>query len=197
MSNQDPYRAGYDGANYRPSSSFDHFQWEEGKHQAERDRKALIDAFTQDNSPTFWDSGSKGTSGNSSTLWGGGSGGNASSKVICTELLRQGLFSSDDHRLCFDDAKSRLTDAHFRGYYAWALFVVRRMRRSPRWTRFFHILAQARVNQIAARRGEPERANFLGKIVIALGEPACAVLGRFTGARDYRSLYSITKPASE
>lgn len=116
----------------------------------------------------------------------------ASAKVICTELHRQRLFSATDYRLCADDAAKRLTDTHIRGYHFWAVTVVQLMRRSPWITRFFRVLAQARVDEIAARNGESERANVLGKLLIAVGEPACAALGRVCPERKYRTLYRVS-----
>ena len=190
MSNNDPFRAGYNGEGnpaYRSLSAYENYEYHAGKQQREWDdaaRARASESLWKPSSPDPWNPG------------GGGSSSSGSSKVICTELFRQGLFSIDDHRLCFEDAKTRLTDAHFRGYHAWALFVVGKMRKSPHWTRVFRTLAQARVDQIAARRGELKRANFLGKIVIALGEPACAVLGRFSGPKDYRALYRAIPPTS-
>lgn len=123
---------------------------------------------------------------------GSSSGSSSSNKVICTELRRQNLFTAEDHRLCADDAAKRLTDAHFRGYHLWGLTVVRLMRKKPGVTTFFRGLAQARVDEIAARNGQTERANLLGKVLIGIGEPACAILGRFCVERDYKTLYQTT-----
>ncbi len=109
--------------------------------------------------------------------------------LICTELHRQGLLTTADLRLSHEDALKRLTAAHRRGYHFWAVGIVRTMRKSPRTTRAFRRLAQARVDEIAARNGDTSRANLLGKLLIAIGEPTCLLVGRFVGETDYRALY--------
>lgn len=110
--------------------------------------------------------------------------------VICTELRRQKLMSETDLRLSLADGKTRLKEETFRGYHLWAVPVVRIMRRSPRLTRFFRVLAQARVDEIAARKGEQARANMLGKLLILIGEPTCTLIGRCVRRpQSYQCLY--------
>lgn len=110
-------------------------------------------------------------------------------KVICTELHRQGLMNRADYLLCAHHAREHLTERHFRGYHAWALPVVRRMRRSPRATVFWRVLAQARADHIAYLSGEIARRNRFGALLCAIGHPVCYVLGGFVREQGWQSLY--------
>src|SRR5690606_33497817 len=74
---------------------------------------------------------------------------NTDQKVICTELVRQGLFNRADYLLGARYVEEHLTERHVRGYHAWGVTVVRKMRRSPRATAFWRKLAQARADHIA------------------------------------------------
>jgi hypothetical protein len=114
----------------------------------------------------------------------------SSSKVICTELHRQGLMSRDDHERCARHAREHLTEQHYRGYHVWALSVVRHMRRSKRATAFWRTLAAARADHIAYLYGETSRRNILGALLCAIGHPACRLIGKLASKRDWRSLYA-------
>ena len=110
-------------------------------------------------------------------------------KVICTELYSQGRMSHDDYMLCSDDASSRISEQTYRGYHAWAVPVVSAMRKSRRISALMAFLAVARVNEIAARRGDLSRKNLLGALLITAGEPLCRLIGAFVAKSDYNALY--------
>ncbi|WP_157757087.1 hypothetical protein [Pannonibacter phragmitetus] len=114
---------------------------------------------------------------------------NADQKVICTELVRQGLFDRADYLLGARYVEEHLTERHVRGYHAWGLPVVRKMRRSPRATAFWRKLAQARADHIAFLYGDASRRNRLGAVLCAIGHPACYLIGGMVGEQDWRSLY--------
>jgi len=110
-------------------------------------------------------------------------------KVICTELVRQGLFDRGDYVSGARYVEAHLTERHVRGYHAWALPVVRRMRRSRRATAFWRRLAQARADHIAFLGGDASRRNRFGALLCAVGHPACYLIGGLVGEQDWRSLY--------
>ncbi|KND16171.1 hypothetical protein ADZ37_24460 [Pannonibacter phragmitetus] len=110
-------------------------------------------------------------------------------KVICTELVRQGLFDRADYLLGARYVEEHLTGRHVRGYHAWGLPVVRKMRRSPRATAFWRKLAQARADHIAFLYGDASRRNRLGAVLCAIGHPACYLIGGMVGEQDWRSIY--------
>lgn len=114
---------------------------------------------------------------------------NSSSKVICTELHRQGLMSRADYLLGARFASEHLTE-HYRGYHAWALPVVRHMRRSKTATAFWRKLAAARADHIAFLNGDAARTNQLGALLSAIGHPVCYALGALVKEQDWQSLYA-------
>ncbi len=114
---------------------------------------------------------------------------NTDQKVICTELVRQGLFNRADYLLGARYVEEHLTERHVRGYHAWGLPVVRKMRRSPRATSLWRKLAQARADHIAFLYGDTARRNRIGAALCAIGHPVCYLIGGLVGEQDWRSLY--------
>lgn len=114
---------------------------------------------------------------------------NTDQKVICTELVRQSLFSRADYLAGSRYVEQHLTDRHMRGYHAWALPVVRHMRRSRRATTFWRALAQARADHIACLSGDIGRRNRFGALLCAVGHPVCYLVGGLVGEQDWHSLY--------
>lgn len=118
-------------------------------------------------------------------------------KVICTELVRQGLFDRADYLLGARYVEEHLTERHVRGYHAWGLPVVRKMRRSRRATAFWRKLAQARADHIAFLYGDATRGNWLGSVLCAVGHPLCYLIGGLVSEQDWRSLYQVEQKAAE
>lgn len=114
----------------------------------------------------------------------------ADSKVICTELYRQGLFSREDRLLGLRYVRAHLTPRHERGYHAWAIPVVRKMRRSRRVSLFWHQLAKARADHIASVYGDTSRRNRLGQLLCAIGHPACYLIGGIAREQSWQTLSS-------
>lgn len=110
-------------------------------------------------------------------------------KVICTELVRQGLLGRADYLAGARYVEEHLTDRHMRGYHAWALPVVRHMRRSRRATAFWRVLAQARADHIAFLNGDTSRRSRLGALLCAIGHPVCYLIGGLVREPDWRALY--------
>ena len=127
------------------------------------------------------------------TSWGSSSGGGSTQKkVICTELMRQGLYNRADYLLGARYVQEHLTETHVNGYHAWGLMVVRKMRKSDRWTRVFRYLATARADHIAHVYGDETRKNRFGALLCFVGERACFVIGKFSGSQDWQALYSAS-----
>lgn len=110
-------------------------------------------------------------------------------KVICTELVRQGMLGRADYLAGARYVEEHLTDRHMRGYHAWALPVVRHMRRSRRATAFWRVLAQARADHIAFLNGDAARRSRLGALLCAIGHPVCYLIGGLVREPDWRALY--------
>lgn len=122
---------------------------------------------------------------------------NTDGKVICTELVRQGLFNRADYLQGARYVEEHLTERHMRGYHAWGLSVVRKMRRSRRATAFWRTLAQARADHIAFLYGDASRRNLLGALLCAIGHPVCYLIGGMVGEQDWRSLYRVEAQTSK
>lgn len=118
-------------------------------------------------------------------------------KVICTELVRQGLFDRADYLLGVRYVEEHLTERHMRGYHKWGLPVVRKMRRSPRVTAFWRKLAQARADHIAFLYGDAARRNRLGAVLCAIGHPVCYLIGGLVEEQDWRGLYRDDRHITE
>lgn len=110
-------------------------------------------------------------------------------KVICTELVRQGLFNRADYLLGARYVEEHLTERHVRGYHAWGLPVVRTMRRSRYASAFWRMIAQARADHIAFLYGDAARRNRLGAVVCAIAHPVCYLIGGLVREQDWQALY--------
>ena len=111
----------------------------------------------------------------------GGGGGGRSGRVICTELWRQGRVSRELAVMDLRFTAERLSAAHYRGYHAWAIPVVKQMRKSQRWTDVWHFIAVHRMNEIAWQLGKAERPDYIGKLVRWTLEPVSWLIGQFVG----------------
>ena len=111
-------------------------------------------------------------------------------KVICTELVRQGKLERKDYLLGAQYVQEFLTPEHEADYHWWACVVVRRMRQSSRWTKFFEFLAKSRADSIAYHYGDRSRRNLMGTLLCSVGEPICLIIGRHVGDQNWATLYN-------
>ena len=105
-----------------------------------------------------------------------------SSRVICTELVRQGLMAASLQRLDIAFTLKRLSPTTVRGYHFWAVPYARLMRRSAVATRIMLPIATWRALEIAHRMGERDAPHIRGKAVRAALEPLCWIIGRMIEA---------------
>jgi len=112
---------------------------------------------------------------------GDGSASAGNTRVICTELVRQGLMAPSLQRLDIAYTLRHLSPATVRGYHAWAVPYVRLMKRSPLATYMVEPLARWRAEEIAFRMKARSRPHYGGRAVRAVGEPLCWLLGTVLG----------------
>lgn len=112
---------------------------------------------------------------------GDSGGGGDNTRVICTELVRQGLMASSLQRLDIAYTLRELSPATVRGYHAWAVPYVRLMKRSNLATRLVEPFARWRAEEIAYQMKARSRPHYGGKVVRVLGEPVCWALGKVLG----------------
>lgn len=137
--------------------------------------------------------------GSGNTNLGGGGGndsGGGSSRVICTELYRQGLISREDWLRDLRYTSEHLSRQHVNGYHAWAIPTVRLMRKSRKWTAVWRVIGQARANQIAYIMGDRAKPDCFGVAAKIILEGFCWAIGHFVGERDAEAELSDRKGAN-
>jgi len=113
----------------------------------------------------------------------------AGSKVVCTELHRQGLMSKTDYMLCYLYAERKLSRAFMTGYHFWAVPYVRLMRRYDWAVRLILPFVNWRTREVGFRMGRGKKGTMMGRVICAIHDPLCALLGHVVHPQDYRSLY--------
>ena len=111
----------------------------------------------------------------------GSDGAGSNTRVICTELVRQGFMAPALQRLDIAFTLKRLSPATVRGYHAWAVPYVRLMKRSNLATRVMEPIARWRAEEIAYQLGERVAPCWPGKAVRLVMEPSCWLLGTVLG----------------
>lgn len=107
--------------------------------------------------------------------------------VICTELYRQGYYSTD---LLVKDIKYgemiRATKPEvYIGYRLWADSVVKLMKKSKLFTKFVALFAVPWAKNMAGQ------SNLLGALISTIGEPICGIIGKLSmklGAKYARKI---------
>lgn len=100
--------------------------------------------------------------------------------VICTEMNRQGLLSKNI-RLAdevFGSNMKRTRPEVYAGYYCWAKYVVRVMKKSKRFTKFVCFFGLPWAKQMAYEQGYLGRGSILGAAIMKVGVPFCALIGK-------------------
>jgi len=118
---------------------------------------------------------------------GDGSGGSA--KVICTEMVAQGLMTTRARQACLIYAHRRLPPSFMDGYHFWAVPYVRLMRRFAWATCLVAPFVHHRTQEVRYRLGVATHGSWRGKLICALHDPLCSLWGRWIRPADYRALY--------
>ena len=119
---------------------------------------------------------------------GGVLGGVVGGRVICNELMKQGLMTREQVLLDYRFTRDYLTTKHVNGYHCWAVWMVKQMRKG-RFTKFWKHVAGHRANEIAYIYGKREKPDYLGKLYRKILEPTCWVIGNFKKSTDWSVLY--------
>jgi len=120
---------------------------------------------------------------------GGGDGG--FSRVICTELYKQGKLDMDLYRMDIVYTAKRLSPITVRGYHHWAVPMVVRMRSSTSLSNLFEYLTVARAKEIARIvKPESHKRTISGFLIKNIGEAICFSIGLFVGQKDWSVLYN-------
>jgi len=109
-------------------------------------------------------------------------------RVICNELMRQGLLTRKEVVLDYRFTRDYLTPTHVNGYHLWAVWMVKQMRKG-KFVKFWKHVAGHRANEIAYIYGERQKPDYLGKVYRKILEPTCWVVGKFCKITDWSVLY--------
>ena len=109
-------------------------------------------------------------------------------RVICNELMRQGLLTRKEVVLDYKFTRDHLTPTHVNGYHVWAVWMVKQMRKG-KFVKFWKHVAGHRANEIAYIYGERDKPDYLGKIYRKILEPTCWAIGSFCKVTDWSVLY--------
>ena len=110
-------------------------------------------------------------------------------RVICNELMRQGLADRKQVVLDYKFTRDHLTPTHVKGYHVWAVWMVKQMRKG-RFVKFWGHVAGHRANEIAYIYGERSKPDYLGRVYRKIFEPVCWLVGTFCEKTDWSILYS-------
>ena len=109
-------------------------------------------------------------------------------RVICNELMRQGIMDRKQVILDYKFTRDYLTPTHVAGYHVWAVWMVKQMRKGRLVGLWSHI-AGHRANEIAYIYGERDKPDYLGKLYRKILEPICWTVGTFCKETDWSILY--------
>ena len=110
-------------------------------------------------------------------------------RVICNELMRQGLADRKQVVMDYRFTRDYLTPTHVKGYHVWAVWMVKQMRKG-RFVKFWSHVAGHRANEIAYIYGERDKPDYLGKVYRKIFEPVCWTVGIFCEKTDWSILYN-------
>ena len=110
-------------------------------------------------------------------------------RVICNELMSQGLADRKQVVMDYRFTRDYLTPTHVKGYHVWAVWMVKQMRKG-RFVKFWSHVAGHRANEIAYIYGERDKPDYLGKVYRRLLEPLCWSIGLFCNQSDWSVLYN-------
>ena len=119
---------------------------------------------------------------------GGLIGGVLGGRVICNELMRQGIMTRKQVVLDYKFTQDYLSPQHVAGYHIWAVWMVRQMRKG-RLVNFWSHVAGHRANEIAYIYGERDKPDYLGKLYRKILEPICWSIGFLCKKTDWTILY--------
>ena len=113
------------------------------------------------------------------------------SRVICTELYKQGKLDMDLYRMDIVYTAKRLSPITVRGYHHWAVPMVVRMRSSTTLSNLFEYLTVARAKEIARIvKPEEHKRTLSGFLIKNVGEAICFAIGLFVEQKDWSVLYN-------
>ena len=97
--------------------------------------------------------------------------------VICTELYKQNLMSTEDHEISWNFTIDNFSKIHLDGYWYWAVPMVKVMKKNKLITKFWNHVMSRRTKDIKWRLNKG-KFNLLGRLYSILIENGSYVVGK-------------------
>lgn len=122
---------------------------------------------------------------------GAGSDGGGGGSVLCTYFFSKGMLSEHIYYADLAYGKERVAENTLNGYHSWAVPMVRYLRAHPDSIaeKVAYFFVQNWTQEMAYVMGASDRHSVIGKIMRVIGEPICGIIGKFSGAQNWQSLY--------
>jgi hypothetical protein len=186
------HQARYESQGYSPSAAAS-----AARNKTAADERAREETGRPDAKAVTGSDGKPVTSGGKVVTSGGdvnnaGGDGGTDSRVICTELYKQGKLSRDLYRMDVVYTARELPDTLVRGYHYWAIPMVPVIRKNKLVCDIFEYLTLKRAEEIA-HIVDPityPKSTFTGRLIKTVGEAVCYGIGKFVKQKDYSVLYN-------
>ena len=98
-------------------------------------------------------------------------------RIICSELVRQGLIPAYERRIEEAHTLRHKSDTSIRGYHIWAQPVVAKMKKSKKFTKLWLWVMKHRNNEIKRIMKGEGKHDYIGKALRAVLEPFSYMVG--------------------
>ena len=112
-------------------------------------------------------------------------------KIICTELYNLGYLDKEKYEMDLEYAAEHFSQEAVYGYQAWAIPVVKAMRKNPEETReSVVLLVNSFIEEISYRMGKQETGNEIGAMFLDRGIPLFERIGKHINEPDWKALFN-------
>ncbi|MEF1255443.1 hypothetical protein [Vibrio sp. M260112] len=111
------------------------------------------------------------------------------SRVICTHFYQKGMIERNIWRADLEFTQQNLSATTVRGYHYWAIPYVELMRNHSFFEKIMLPIAKYRAIELAYQMNVLDKGSIRGKLIRAIFEPACFVIGSFCEQKDWQRLW--------
>lgn len=121
-----------------------------------------------------------------------GDGDGGGGKVLCTYFHRKGEMNQDDYYAGFAYGLKHAHPATFRGYHFWAVPYAQYLYDNPGglMEKIMRPIVLRRAQEISYKMGLRDKPDYVGKMIRAIMEPVCFMIGLCVDQKDYSTLYT-------
>jgi hypothetical protein len=123
---------------------------------------------------------------------GGGGGGGGGVCVLCTYFHIKGMLPTDIYEADLSYGREKASADTLNGYHAWAIPLVKTLQTGnhPYLEKFLHFWVKSWAYEMAYVMGVTQTSNPVGRAMRLVGEPLCALVGKFAKAQNYKALWA-------